>query len=381
MRVTPSLSATKICTLLALTVALAGCGAGTGGKPFPPPPPTTSTEYVFATSNSQVSSFNLNATTGALATPAKVTGPTSSSSLLVSPSGKFVYVSDGLNAAVDIFSVGSTNGALTQVNGSPFSVGAIAFGMAMDPGGKFLYVVDGVNAQVLAFTVNGSTGMLTAVSGTPVVTANGPVKAVVDPSGQFLFVADNLDALGGISAYTINSSTGALTAVQVAPFPTNVFGGPEALAVHPNGQFLYVADSNLNSIYQLSISNTGSLTTVVGSPFATGNRPGSLAIDPAGKFLYAANGGDTTISAYTIDPTSGELTQVASSPFAAGTASGVLAVDPSGKFLYAANSQLSGASTITGFTINSSTGALTPFSGQPSAAGNGPVFLTVANLP
>jgi 6-phosphogluconolactonase len=378
MRANLNLSSARFCVLAILSLLL-GCGGAI--KPFPPPPPPAGSEFLFATSNNQVSTFSINTNTGALAAPVTSAGPSSSGSILVSPSGKFVYVSSAASAAVDIFSFTKASGVLTPISGSPFSIGAIAFGMAMDPTGKFLYVVNGLGNSVLAFTVNSSTGTLTAVAGSPFPTANGPTKAVVDPSGQFLFVSDNLDPLGGVSAYTINSTSGALTVVPGSPFTTLLFGGPEALAVHPSGKFLYVADFNSNAIVGLSISNTGSLTTVLGSPFATGSRPASLALDPAGKFLYAVNSVDKTFSAYTINATTGTPTAVTGSPFAAGAASGALAVEPSGKFLYEANSQLSGASTITGFNINTSSGALTTFSGQPFAAGNGSVTLTVASIP
>ena len=42
-----------------------------------------------------------------------------------------------------------------------------------------------------------------------------------------------------------------------------------------------------------------------------------LAVDPTGKFAYVANFGDDNVSAYTIDASSGALTPVTGSPFAA----------------------------------------------------------------
>jgi hypothetical protein len=41
----------------------------------------------------------------------------------------------------------------------------------------------------------------------------------------------------------------------------------------------------------------------------------SVAVDPSGKFAYAANMGTGTVSGYTIDPTTGALTAIAGSPF------------------------------------------------------------------
>jgi 6-phosphogluconolactonase (cycloisomerase 2 family) len=377
MNVKLTLQCVALWAIAAMMLPLGGCNGGPG-KFGPPPPPTS--EFVVATSNNQVASFGIDANTGALGAAVTAAGPSSSGNVAVSPSGKFVYVSDAVNTALDVYSFNSSSGALVPVTGSPFPLGTIAFSLSMDSAGKFLYAVDGVNGNVFGFTLSASTGGITTISGSPFPTANGPTKAVVDPSGQFLFVSDNLNSLGGISAYTIASSSGALTAVPGSPFTTLVLGGPSGLAVSPNGKFLYVADSNLNAITQMSIGATGALTTVLGSPFAAGSGPSSLVIDSSGKFLYVANNGDKTISAYTIDANTGALTAIAGSPFSSGTLSGNLVIDASGKFLYQANSQLAGASTITGFGINSTTGALTKFTAQPTAAGNGPVVITLANI-
>jgi 6-phosphogluconolactonase (cycloisomerase 2 family) len=81
-----------------------------------------------------------------------------------------------------------------------------------------------------------------------------------------------------------------------------------------------------------------------------------------------------------VDSTTGVLTAIAGSPFAATVAPWYLAVDPSGSFLYATNPN-SGDNTITGFTINSTTGALTQFTGAATAAGTHPVALTVVTVP
>jgi DNA-binding beta-propeller fold protein YncE len=84
-------------------------------------------------------------------------------------------------------------------------------------------------------------------------------------------------------------------------------------------------------------------------------------------YAYLVNSDWNTISGYTINTTTGALTAVTGSPFAAGSVPSSVAVDPSGKFAYVTN----GDDTISGYTINSSTGALTAMSGSPFAAGNG----------
>jgi 6-phosphogluconolactonase (cycloisomerase 2 family) len=51
-------------------------------------------------------------------------------------------------------------------------------------------------------------------------------------------------------------------------------------------------------------------------------------------FLYVANGSAQSISAYTVNPASGALTAVSGSPFAVGANLNSLAVDPAGGFVY-----------------------------------------------
>jgi len=100
----------------------------------------------------------------------------------------------------------------------------------------------------------------------------------------------------------------------------------------------------------------------------------SVTVDPTGKFAYVANTGDGNISGYTIDSSTGALTPALGSPFTAGTNPYSVTVDPTGKFAYVANM---GDGNISGYTIDSSTGALTPAPGSPFTAGMAPSSVTV----
>jgi 6-phosphogluconolactonase len=378
MRVRFGLKTAGLCAVIISLWSLGACGGGTGGKHYPPPPPSSSAEYLFATGNSQVLTFGVTASTGALGTPQSVTGPNSSLSILTDPAGKFLYVSDSENDEVHVFSINATSGALTEISGSPYVIGSSSgggAGLAMDPAGKFLFATDQFADDVAAFSVNSSTGALTAVMGSPFPTGSQPARAVVDATGKFLYVSDFNDPLGGISAFTIGSSGGLTPISGSSPFATLVNGGPGSLVTV--GQFVYVGENNLNQVVALSInSSTGGLSTVAGSPYPTGSGPTSLALDPTGKYLYVANSQSSTISAFTVNATNGTLTEMGASPFTAGSAPLNLAMDTSGKFLYATNPT---ANTITGFTLDS-TGALTPFTGQPFAAGTGTTSLTVVTI-
>ena len=146
--------------------------------------------------------------------------------------------------------------------------------------------------------------------------------------------------------------------------------------------FAYVVNGGAHTVSAYSInSSTGALTQVSGSPFATGTGPQGIAADPAGKFLYVANygaGAGNTVSAYTINASSGALMQVTGSPFTIGPASSApiaLAVDPSGKFLYVANNA---ANEVAGFIINGTSGTLGAISTSPFTGLSNPIAVAVA---
>jgi Lactonase, 7-bladed beta-propeller len=94
----------------------------------------------------------------------------------------------------------------------------------------------------------------------------------------------------------------------------------------------------------------------------------------AQSFAYVANLFHNDVSAYTIDSTTGVLSPVPGSPFAAGSGPPSVAVDPSGKFAYVANYH---SNDISAYNIDITTGVLSPVPGSPFAAGLGPNSVAV----
>jgi DNA-binding beta-propeller fold protein YncE len=62
-------------------------------------------------------------------------------------------------------------------------------------------------------------------------------------------------------------------------------------------------------------AQTGALTEIFNSPFATGDFPWDIAFDPEGKFAYVTNMAAGNVSAYAIDPATGVLTPLGGSPY------------------------------------------------------------------
>src|SRR6202163_796180 len=100
------------------------------------------------------------------------------------------------------FTMNSLTGALSEIPGSPFSVGSNPCCIAVDPTGRFIYVVNSSSNDITGFSVNASTGILTPLPGSPFVTGNNPVSLAIDPTGRFLYVpAYTIMSLGLKSSY------------------------------------------------------------------------------------------------------------------------------------------------------------------------------------
>jgi 6-phosphogluconolactonase len=236
--------------------------------------------------------------------------------------------------------------------------------------GRYAYVAD-QNANVIsAFLIDAAaSGNLTAMSGSPYPLAGTvPVALAIDPNGQFLYVVYN--GSGEVTAFAIDDATGLLTPAGVA---TATGGGPVALTIDPTGRFLYVANSNDNTVSAFQISSGGFLTLITGSPFTVGRQPSALQTDPVGSFLYVTNLADNNVTVLAIDSVTGALSNVSGSPFGAGTGPVWIAVDPLGTFAFVANAT---AASISSYSINSSTGALTAI-GSALSTGSAPQSLAL----
>lgn len=318
---------------------------------------------------------------GTISITATATGLSGSAQLVVLPPTttgavpRFAYQANP-DGTISTFIVDPVTGHLSGRGYAAVPLAALpnSVAMALDPQNRFLFygVADSVNpsSSVFTFTIDSASGTLTLQPGS--VTSPGRAWAVVeDPTGHFLYVGsiNNTTGAVGISAYSINSNSGALTQVAGSPFATGPFIQLPQMAVDPSGRFLY-ADGSAG-VFAFTIDPlTGALAPIAGSPFAADNTPQSITVDAKGKFVYVANNGSSTISAFAINATSGALTAVPGSPFATGSGFPVsISLNPSSTFAYVATTGIS-QFLIFGYAIDPATGALTPLAGSPFNTGN-----------
>lgn len=143
--------------------------------------------------------------------------------------------------------------------------------------------------------------------------------------------------------------------------------------------FVYVLNYSDATISMYTANScTGALTSTTPATVPTGIKTGinaeSMVVDHAGRFLYVANlvsnaTDAATVSMFTIDPSTGVLTPTTPAMVPTGFFPQGIAVDPSGRFVYTANSD---DNSVSMFTVDSSTGLLTPTS--PASIFVPPVF-------
>jgi len=192
--------------------------------------------------------------------------------LIASPTGEFLYVSNGASGTVSAFSIGG-NGVVTELAGSPFATeaGATVAGLAIDPKGQLLYAADSTNNTIAAFNVAAS-GALGPVPGSPFAAGTTPVAVAVDTTSGFLYSANQ--GSNDVSAYSISS--GALTQLSGSPFAveqTVAAPQPAFLTVDLTNTFLYVCNPGTSSISVFGRAKDGTLGLIQDSPFAQAIKP------------------------------------------------------------------------------------------------------------
>src|SRR5579872_418098 len=183
-----------------------------------------------------------------------------------------------------------------------------------------------------------------------------------DPVGKFLYVGSSVNsgALSGeIQIYSIDAVAGHLTALAGSPFAQTTPVG--CLDFEPAGKYAYAVNA-VNGATQLmtfSADATSGALTLLNSMTLTGV-PSRVAIDPLGRYLYLVSFTNNYHSAsalgYSIDASSGALTPIPGTPFALTEYAGMFSFHPSGSYVYLANTN---GTSIDTYSVDRSTGELT----------------------
>jgi len=412
MRATPVRLSLGVLFCLGLSLALTACGSSSqcNGCNFRTSPPQQTFLIAAGQPNShssQLLSFSVDSTTGALGAPLSIAGPASPltgaplTALTAAQGMPFVYVSPqspDFPEQVYGYSVNASTGALTEIASSPYtaeSTVGLNSGFALN---NFLYLgaaaqlTDGLAPAVEAFSIGSDGALSPSVAGSPFPIippgndggGNGPPLSARSP---YVYAAA-YNGASGIAAFSIDQQTGVLTEVAGSPFPITAHGAsgvPGYIVLDPYG-FLYVTVTSYTLYGQdyiagfLIDNTTGALTPVPGSPFAVNPFGFSgLALDLSGHYLFTAAAPDT-IQEFQVNTSTGALTPMAN------TSAPIFGqFEVVGDYLYVPNSTYFGSSggpsAIAAFSIDGSTGALAQVPGSPFAAGVPIVGMTAVTLP
>jgi 6-phosphogluconolactonase (cycloisomerase 2 family) len=272
--------------------------------------------------------FPLNPSTRIVEGTSMKFGTGHASTVVLHPSGKFLYFNDEQNGLIAPAVYGGIEGwsfpvsgtSFTQIQGSPF--GQHVTGISIDPAGRLLYATLDVSStpgapSLQIYSIDQSTGALSLISSS-VIQIDSPLT--FHPSGKFAFALHFIYVPGNtnisattLDVYSVDSATGALTFVRNEQLE-NAF-------LDPSGRFLYSCKTSSLSGCQwagfMVDANTGTLNSISGfDPGVPSFR--QLVFDKSGQHAYltTAVNGVSSIVVFSVDTVTGNWSQIQTLPSA-----------------------------------------------------------------
>ena len=318
--------------------------------------------------------FELDLKTGKATAPKLAADVANPSFLAIHPNQKYLYAVGELSdfegkkgGAVSAFSIDRKSGKLNLLN-QESSVGAGPCHLVVDGSGKNVLVANygGGSVASLPIDAKGRVGEASSFIQHEGSSVNprrqkGPHAHSInlDKANRFAFAADL--GLDKVLIYQFDASNGKLTANDPPSASVSPGAGPRHFAFHPDGKFAYVINEIHLTVTAFEYDNEGAalktLQTIStlpkgekGDNFSTAE----VQVHPSGRFLYGSNRGHNSIAVFSIDQSTGKLTPVDNEPTQGETPRN-FAIDPTGSFLLAENQ---GSGTIVVFKIDPETGKL-----------------------
>lgn len=261
--------------------------------------------------------------------------------LAVDPARALLFAVDEDNALIRSFELDAESGVLTPIN----TVSAQGDGpahLSLSTAGNWLLVAnyEGGSVSVIPVARNGALGNATDTE-SPGARAH---MAITDQSGAYAFVP----CLGAdlIAQYAFDSTRGLLepNAVPSADLPAN--SGPRHLVFHPQGAVAFGINETASTITSFRFERaSGRLTPIATAStlpegYSGRNTGAEIAVHPTGRFVYGSNRGRDSIAVFSVDASSGKLSPLADVPSGRGDGPHnprSFALSPDGHLLYAAN--------------------------------------------
>lgn len=225
-----------------------------------------------------------------------------------------------------------------------------------------------------------SGGLLTPLAPATVATDTSPQGIARTSDGRSVYVANLSDST--LSQFDSDPSTGALS--PKSPGTLGVGSSPTGIAVAPGDRHAYVTSTfNIPGgpggppppgfVQTYGIDPSTGVLAMQGS-VPGGRGPTAIAVAPGGLSLYVADSSGNTVSQYSVDAATGALTPDIPPTVATGAQPSGIALSPDGKHAYVTNMF---DNTVSQYGIDAFTGQLTPMSPATVATGTEPFGIAV----
>jgi 6-phosphogluconolactonase (cycloisomerase 2 family) len=162
------------------------------------------------------------------------TNGTSQNGVVANSASSLLFLSE-TGAGIRVFTIG-TNGAPTEISGSPFKAGTGPTGIVLNPAGTDLYVANKGDGTIGGFSVasTGTLGALTALGSSPYTAGTLPYSLTLDQSGNYLAVA-NEGGTPDLGVYSFDTTTaGKLDAGATETFGSSPAASFLVVSTHPS---------------------------------------------------------------------------------------------------------------------------------------------------
>jgi 6-phosphogluconolactonase len=299
---------------------------------------------------------------------------------------EIIYVGtfDGRDSqGIYVFEFNRVSGEMTEIQSVSDRPGPNF--QALHPDGFVLYSVSGDafselsrHGTISAYQIDSQSGQLQLINEQS-TEGRGPAHVSTDPLGRFVYVSNYSE--GNLSVYRIIDGGGLSEAVSIIQHEGSSIhprrqGAPYVHSIIPSsdGKFIYVSDLGIDKIMIYKVSDFGELTQgeipyVESTP---GSGPRHFVIHPRGEVAYSVEELSSTITVFSLNQNTGALTQIQRvdmlpEEFAGNNTAADIHVSPDGRFLYASNR---GYDNLAIYKIDDDSGTLTYVSHEQTQGGH-----------
>jgi 6-phosphogluconolactonase len=176
------------------------------------------------------------------------------------------------------------------------------------------------------------------------------------PQQYLVPIANNFTPAAPLPGYPIGLNGG----VQAPPVTLGLAQGTGIAGAAQTVNACYLAAGATNDLPAYSVdAETSLFSNAPGAPFATDSGPSAVVVEPSGRFLYAANSGGQSVTAYSINIATQALTRIGTTPTSATSPHSISATR---QCVFVTSTGTGGYEV---FAVNATTGTLSSVPGSP----------------